>query len=184
MLGHRISEKGIKVDRTKIEAFEKLAPPTNVKGMRSFLGHVEFYKRFIKDFSKITKPLSNLLVQGASFDFNDDFQKAFSLLKEKLVIFSIVVALDWDLPFELMCDTISYVVGVVLGQQNDIISHVIYYASKTLNDAQLKYVLRPSDIYNFMTLLPKDYYLILSSDAKNLFRPFLMCMKRWNCSFF
>ena len=69
--GHRISERGIEVDRAKIETIEKLLPLSSVKGIRSFLGHVRFYKRFIKDFSKIAKPLSNLLVQGAPLEFND-----------------------------------------------------------------------------------------------------------------
>ena len=65
VLGHQISERGIKVDKSKIKTIEKLPPPSSVKGIRSFLGHAGFYRRFIKDFSKITKPLSNLLVQGA-----------------------------------------------------------------------------------------------------------------------
>ena len=57
VLGHIVSEKGIEVDKAKIEVIEKLPPPTSVKGIRSFLGHAGFYRRFIKDFSKITKPL-------------------------------------------------------------------------------------------------------------------------------
>ena len=71
VLGHRISERGIVVDEAKIETIEKLPPPSSVKGIRSFLDHSGFYRRFIKDFSKIAKPLSNLLVQGASFEFGD-----------------------------------------------------------------------------------------------------------------
>ena len=61
VLGHVISERGIKVDRAKIETVEKLPPPTDIKSLRSFLGHAGFYRRFIKDFSKITKPLTQLL---------------------------------------------------------------------------------------------------------------------------
>ena len=53
VLGHRVSERGIEVDRAKIEVIEQLPPPTNVKGVRSFLGHAGFYQRFIKDFSRI-----------------------------------------------------------------------------------------------------------------------------------
>jgi len=63
VLGHQISEKGIEVDRAKIEAIDKLLPPTTVKGVRSFLGHAGFYRRFIKDFSKISKPLCSLLLR-------------------------------------------------------------------------------------------------------------------------
>ena len=61
VLGHRISGRGIEVDPAKIEAIEKLPYPRDIKGIRSFLGHAGFYRRFIKDFSKISKPLTNLL---------------------------------------------------------------------------------------------------------------------------
>ena len=56
VLGHRVSERGIEVDRAKIEVIEKLPPPVNVKGIRSFLGHAGFYRHFIKDFSHIARP--------------------------------------------------------------------------------------------------------------------------------
>ena len=104
MLGHRISEKGIKVDRAEIETIEKLPPPTNVRGVRSFLGHTGFYRRFIKDFSKIAKSLCNLLMKGAPFNFFNDCLQEFELLKEKLITASIIVVPDWILPFEVMCD--------------------------------------------------------------------------------
>ena len=70
VLGQRILARGIEVDRAKIEAIEKLPPPSSVKGIRSFLGHVGFYRRFIKDLSQIAKSLSNLLVQGTPFQFD------------------------------------------------------------------------------------------------------------------
>ena len=70
VLGHRISARGIEVDKAKIEAIEKLPPPSSVKGIRSFSGNTGFYKRFIKDFSQIAKSLSNLLVQGTPFEFD------------------------------------------------------------------------------------------------------------------
>ena len=63
LLRHRVSERGIEVDISKIETIEKLPPPSSVKGIRSFLEHVGFYRGFIKDFYKIAKPLSNLLVK-------------------------------------------------------------------------------------------------------------------------
>ena len=64
VLRHRIYARGIEVDKAKIEAIEKLPPPSSVKGIRIFLGHARFYRRFIKDFSYIAKPLSNLLSKG------------------------------------------------------------------------------------------------------------------------
>ena len=65
VLGHRVSERGIEVDRAKIDVIEQLPPPTNVKGVRSFLGQAGFYRRFIKDFSRIARPLTNLLARDA-----------------------------------------------------------------------------------------------------------------------
>ena len=115
VLGHRILERGIEVDKANIETIEKLLPPSLVKGIRSFLGHVGFYIRFIKDFSKIAKPLSNLLVQGAPFGFDDQCLKAFLFLEEKLVSAPIVVASYWNLPFEPMYDESDYAIGAVLG---------------------------------------------------------------------
>ncbi|KAL4297728.1 hypothetical protein GQ457_12G018060 [Hibiscus cannabinus] len=139
MLGHKISSKGMEVDKAKIEVISKLPPPTTVKGIQSFLGHAGFYRRFIGDFSKITKPLCSLLEQGRPFEFDNDCIKAFNLLKQKLVTAPIVEPLDWKLPFELMCDASDYAIGAVLGQKKGKIFHPIYYASKTLNDAQVNY---------------------------------------------
>ncbi|KAL4386389.1 hypothetical protein GQ457_09G017220 [Hibiscus cannabinus] len=85
VLGHKIPSKGMEVDKDKIDVISKLPPPTTIKGIRSFLGHVGFYRRFIEDFSKIRKPLCSLLEQGRQFEFNEDCTKAFNLLKQKLV---------------------------------------------------------------------------------------------------
>ena len=134
VLGHRISRRGIEVDRAKIEIIEKLPPPTSVKGVRSFLSHGGFYRRFIQDFSKVSKPLSNLLMQGVPFEFNDPCMNAFELLKKKLISAPIVVAPYWNLPFELKCDASDFAVGAVLVQRKEKVFYAIYYASRTLND--------------------------------------------------
>ncbi|XP_062075143.1 uncharacterized mitochondrial protein AtMg00860-like [Humulus lupulus] len=119
VLEHKISRDGIEVDKEKIATIEKLPPPVSVKGARSFLGLAGFYRRFIKDFSKVSKPLSSLLMNGVVFDFNEECLHAFKVLKEKLIAAPIVVAPNWDLPFELMYGTSDYAVGVVLGQRID-----------------------------------------------------------------
>ncbi|CAN6570913.1 unnamed protein product [Malus baccata var. baccata] len=96
-------------------------------------------RRFIKDFSKISNPLCRLLQKDVAFDFNEDCEKAFNHLKEMLTSAHIIVPPDWSLPFELMCDASDYALGAVLGQRKEKRLHVIYYASRTLNDAQLNY---------------------------------------------
>ncbi|XP_062080769.1 uncharacterized protein LOC133785563 [Humulus lupulus] len=119
VLGHKISHHGIEVDRAKISTIENLPPPVSIKGVRSFLGHHGFYRRFIKDFSKNLKPLSTLLMNGMVFNFDFDCLRAYNTLKEKLVSVMIDVSPNLELPFELMCDASDYVVGVVLGQRVD-----------------------------------------------------------------
>ncbi|GJY13900.1 reverse transcriptase domain-containing protein [Tanacetum coccineum] len=110
VLGHKISKSGIEVDREKVDVIAKLPYPTNVKGVRSFLGHAEFYRRFIMDFSKITRPMTQLLIKDAKFIFLDESIQAFNILKDKLTMAPVIVAPDWNLDFELMCDTSDYAV--------------------------------------------------------------------------
>ena len=84
VLGHVISNKGIEVDKAKVKLISKLPPPTNVKVVRQFLSHPGFYRRFIKDFSKIAKPLCELLVKDTKFVWDGRFQKSFEELKSHL----------------------------------------------------------------------------------------------------
>ena len=139
VLGHRVSSRGIGVNHAKVDVIEKLPPPSNVKGVKSFLGHTAFYRRFIKDFSKIVKPLCNLLVKDAPFEFDGECLQAFNSLKEKLVFAPVITAPIWTQEFELMCDASDYAIGAVLGQRKEKVFHVIYYSNKVLDGAQLHY---------------------------------------------
>ncbi|CAN6716334.1 unnamed protein product [Malus baccata var. baccata] len=139
VLGHIISEKGIEVDKSKIDLVRHLPSPTSVREVRSFLGHAGFYRRFIKDFSKIAQPLCRLLQKEVAFEFTKECKASFNQLKGLLTTAPIIVPPDWSLPFELMCDASDYALGAILGQRKEKKPHVIYYASRTLNDAQLNY---------------------------------------------
>ncbi|GKB36586.1 reverse transcriptase domain-containing protein [Tanacetum coccineum] len=108
VLGHMVSSAGLEVDKAKINVILKLPPPTNIKGIRSFLRHAGFYRHFIKDFSKIARPLPKLLKKDTPFKFNDECQKAFESLKEKLTCAPVIVSPNWNLPFELMCDASDF----------------------------------------------------------------------------
>ena len=131
VLGHLVSERGIEVDRAKIEVIEQLPPPVNIKGIHSFLGHAGFYHRFIKDFSHIAKPLANLLAKVVPFELDDACFKSFNILKKAHIPAPIIQPPDLSLPFEIMCDASDYVVGAILGQIKDKKHHAIAYASKT-----------------------------------------------------
>jgi len=184
VLGHKISSRGIEVDKAKIDVIGKLPPPVNVKGVRSFLDHVGFYQRFIKDFSKIAKPLSNLLNKDKFFLFDNECLNAFETLKERLTSAPIITAPNWDLNFELMCDASDYAVGAVLGQRKNKIFHAMHYASKVLNEAQINYATTEKELLpivyaleNFcsyligsMIIVYTDHaainYLLTKSDSK------------------
>lgn len=94
MLSHKISHKRIEVGKPKVEVISNLPPPVNENGIRSFLGHACFYRRFIRDFSKIVKPLTNLLVKDKLLTFDNECRVAFYTLKSKLVFALIVKALN------------------------------------------------------------------------------------------
>lgn len=115
------------MDRAKIHVIEKLLPPMSVKGACNFLGYVGFYSRFIKDFSKITKPLCSLVMKDTPFNFIEEYLLAFNTLKEKLTSAPVIIAPSWSLSFELMCDVSDYPVGTVLGKRKNKIFYVIYY---------------------------------------------------------
>ncbi|XP_071914099.1 uncharacterized protein [Coffea arabica] len=130
---------GIEVDKVKIDVISTLPYPASVREVRSFLDHAGFYRRFIKDFSKIGAPLFQLLQNDVSFEFDETCKGAFNKLKELLTTSPIIQPPDWNLPFEIMCDASDYAVGAVLGQRVGKAAHAIYYASRALNGAQLNY---------------------------------------------
>ena len=96
---------------------ENLPPPKCVQDIRSFLGHAGFYQRFIKDFSKIAKPLCKLLAKDAVSKFDDACLEAFDTLKRALISVPILQPPNWEEPFEIMCDASNFAVGAVLGQR-------------------------------------------------------------------
>ncbi|GJS05880.1 reverse transcriptase domain-containing protein [Tanacetum coccineum] len=143
VLDHKISKNGIEVDKAKVDVIAKLPHPTTVKRVRIFLSHVGFYRRFIKDFSKISRPMTHLLEKNTPFIFSDDCIQAFQTLKKKLTEAPILIAPNWDLPFELMCDASDFAIapnwdlplelmcdasdfaiGAVLGTENLAVDHL------------------------------------------------------------
>jgi len=155
VLGHIVSAKGIEVDKAKVDVIQNLPYPSSVKSVRSFLGHAGFYRRFIKDFSKIAAPMCRLLQQDVTFHFDESCKEAFDKLKNALTSAPILQPPNWDLPFELMCDASDMAVGAVLGQRDGKIPHVIYYASRTLNDAQKIYTTTEKELLAIVFALDK-----------------------------
>ncbi|GJR59642.1 reverse transcriptase domain-containing protein [Tanacetum coccineum] len=163
VLGHKISKSGIEVDRAKVEVIAKLPHPTNVKGVRSFLGHAGFYRRFIQDFSKIARPMTHLLEKETPFFFSEECIESFNTLKRKLTEAPILIAPDWDLPFELMCDASDFAIGAVLGQRKNKHLQPIHYASKTMKEAQTHYTTTKKELLAVVYAFEKfRSYLVMS----------------------
>ena len=131
-MGHKISAAGLEVNQVKVAIIKTLMPLTTVKGIRSFLGDAGFYKRFSKDFSKVSRPLCRLLEKDAKFDFDESCRTAFDEIKFRLVTTPIMLTPDWNNDYEIMCDASDYVMEAVLGQRNEKIFKAIYYANKTV----------------------------------------------------
>ncbi|GJR39148.1 reverse transcriptase domain-containing protein [Tanacetum coccineum] len=166
VLGHKISRKGIEVDKAKIDVISKLPHPTTVKGIRSFLGHAGFYRRFIKDFSKISRPMTHLLEKNTPFIFSEDCILAFQTLKKKLTEAPILIAPNWDQPFEIMCDASDYAIGAVLGQRIEKHFRPIHYASKTMTEAETNYTTTEKEMLAVVYAFEKfRSYLIMNKSV-------------------
>ncbi|GKE11418.1 reverse transcriptase domain-containing protein, partial [Tanacetum coccineum] len=180
VIGHKISKNGIEVDKAKVDVIAKLPHPTTVKGVRSFLGHADFYRRFIKDFSKISRPMNHLLEKNTPFIFSDECIQAFETLKKKLTEAPILIAPDWDLLFELMCDASDFAIGAVVGQRHEKHFRPIHYASKTMNEvivytdhSALKYLFAKKDfkarLLRWVLLLQEFKFKVIDTKrAENL----------------
>ena len=165
VLGHIVSKNGIEVDKAKVELISNLPTPKCVRDIRSFLGHVGFYRRFIKDFSAIAHPLCNLLAKDVPFTWSQACEAAFDKLKTMLVSSSIMRSPNWNLPFEIMCDTSDYAIGAVLGQREDKKAFVIYYASKTLDSSQENYTTMEKEFLAVVFALEKFRSYIVGSSV-------------------
>ena len=163
VLGHVVSSKGVAVDPAKIEVITSLPHPACVREIRSFLGHAGFYRRFIKDFSKIAQPLTSLLQKDVEFIFDDKCREAFEKLKKALTTTPVIQPPDWSQPFELMCDASDRAVGAVLTQRVGKLPHAIYYASRTLDAAQSNYTTTEKELLAIVFALDKFRSYLLGS---------------------
>nr|GEU64040.1 reverse transcriptase domain-containing protein [Tanacetum cinerariifolium] len=168
VLSHKISKNGINIDKAKVDVIAKLPHPTTVKGIRSFLGHAGFYRRFIKDFSKLARPMTRLLEKDTPFFFSKECVEAFQTLKRKLTEAPILISPDWDLPFELMYDASDFTIGAVLGQRQENYFKPIQYASKTMTEAESNYTTTEKEMLAVVYAFEKfRSYLIMNKGIVN-----------------
>ncbi|XP_037870373.1 uncharacterized protein LOC119629252 [Bombyx mori] len=138
-LGHIISTDGVKPNPDKIKAVVEFPTPSNPKDIKSFLGLVSYYRRFIPDFSKIAKPLTSLLKKETPFNWENQQQISFDLLKQKLTTAPVLAYPDFSQPFLLTCDASNHAVGSVLSQGPVGKDRPIAFASRTLNRSEVHY---------------------------------------------
>jgi hypothetical protein len=135
-LGHTISQAGIVVDPDKVQEVMNWKPPTTVRQIRSFLGLAGYYRRFILDFSRIAKPMTDLLKKGAKFVWGQKCEDAFHTLRQHLTIAPVLAQPDSGKPFDVYCDASGTGLGCVLMQDN----RVIAYASRALRPHEQNYL--------------------------------------------
>jgi hypothetical protein len=122
-LGHTISSEGISVDPTKVQEVMNWKPPTSVYQIRSFLGLAGYYRRFIPDFSKIAKPMTELLKKEVKFLWDDMCEEAFHILRKLLTTAPVLAQPDNTQPFDVYCDASRTGLGCVLMQNNWVIAY-------------------------------------------------------------
>ena len=163
MLGHIILAKGLEVEKAKIEVIQNLPLLAIVRDLRSSLGHVGFYQRFIQNFAKVSTPLTTLLCKDKDFIINKEGKRTSVMLKQALIEAPIIQSLNWDLPFMNMCDALDYAMGAVLGQRLDKKPIAICHASKTLVEAQKNYTTIEKELLAVVYALEKFRTYILGN---------------------
>ena len=134
-MGHTISQAGIAVDPNKVQEVTNWKPPTTVRQIRSFLGLAGYYRRFILDFSRIAKPMTELLKKGAKFDWGQKCEDAFHTLRLHLTTTPVLAQPENSKPFDVYCDASGTRLGCVLMQDNQVIT----YASRALRPLEKNY---------------------------------------------
>ena len=137
-LGHIISAEGLNPDPKKVEAVKDFPKLKNVKAVEQFLGFSGYYRRFIKDFARIAKPLTKLLQKNETFHWSDDAEKAFVKLKELLCTAQLLQPLDMSKPF-IITDASGYAVGGILSQGKIGSDLPVAYTSRVLRGPELNY---------------------------------------------
>ena len=140
LLGHIVYKEGLLVDVEKIMLILSLTPPTNVKMLQTTLGHIGYYRKFIKGYTTITSPMEKFLKKDVAYEWTQEFQGSFDTLKAKMASMTILVFPDWDKEFHMHVNASSITLGVILAQPGEgNLDHPIAYASRKLSFAKQNY---------------------------------------------
>ena len=162
-LGHVVTTDGITPQQEKTKVIANLEPPRTPRGVREFLGMASFYRRFVKDFSKVAKPLTNLTRKDVTFQWTPQCQEAFQSLKDALVSPPILAYPDMTKSFRLFTDASATAVGALLTQEQNGEERAIQYLSHQLNPAQQRYAAIEREAYAIVWALAKLRHLLLGA---------------------
>ena len=176
-LGHVVSEGKVEMDQAKVEAILEWPTPKKVKEVQSFLGFANFYRRFIKDFSKMSKPLTMLVKKEQKWIWGDAQEEAFKQLKNAFSTTPILTMPDPGEPFILECDASDFATGAILSQKGkDGKMHPIAFYSKGMAPAERNYEIYDKELLAIIRALEEwrhylegaDYKITILSDHQNL----------------
>ena len=179
-LGHIISRDGVATAEDKIQKVRDWPTPSNAREVRQFLGLTSYYRRFVKDYAKLAKPMHRLTEKGRTFHWTPDCQEAFETLKQQLTSSPILAYPDMNLPFILDCDASNYGLGGVLSQVQEGKERVIAYASFSLTKPERNYCVTRKELLAVVRMVKhfKPYLygqeFLLRTDHGSL---------RWLCNF-
>nr|CAN82874.1 hypothetical protein VITISV_013688 [Vitis vinifera] len=141
-LGHRIRDGKLMMDNSKVKAIQEWDPPTKVPQLRSFLGLVNYYRRFIKGYSARAAPLTDLLKKNKAWEWDERCQQAFEDLKKAVIEEPVLALPDHTKVFEVHTDALDFAIGGVLMQER----HPIAFESRKLNDTERRYTVQEKEM--------------------------------------
>ena len=163
-LGHLISEYGVKPDPSKTKALENFAEPSNINHVRSFLGLASYYRKFIKNFAKLSHPLNELLQKDKEFIWDEDCQNSFNAIKQRLTEDPILIHFHDDLPIFLYTDASGTGIGAVLAHKKNGKEHVVAYCSRTLNKHEKNYPITEQECLAIVWSVTKFRHYLLGHE--------------------
>jgi len=164
-LGYKISDRGISMTSTKVEEIQAWSTPEKVVDVQSFMGFANFYRRFIKGFSKTAKPLTELTKNGIKWTWTPSCQDAFDKLKEMVTKDAILTHLDYTRPTKLETDASDFGLGAILSQLcEDEKWHPVAFHSRKFSPAEINYDVHDKEMAAILAAFKEWAYMLMSVD--------------------